>query len=102
MKFGASRSTVAICVPLFVGIVLDSLVRPWLADMIGGKPVRHGSAVRGSDRWCTFDAQTQIDHPRLTAFLTLSDGAIGFVALAIVALLLLAIWVADRLGELRR
>ena len=49
-----------------------------------------------------FDAQTQIDHPRLTAFLTLSDGAIGFVALAIVALLLLAIWVADRLGELRR
>ena len=102
LKFRVSRSTVAICLPLFVGVVLNGLVRPWLADELDGKLVRHGGAVRGSDRWWTFDAQMQIDHPQLTAFLTLSDGTIGFVTLAIVALLLLAIWVADRLGGLRR
>lgn len=102
MKLRVSRSTLAICLPLLVGVILNSLVRPWLADMIDGQPVRHGSAVRGSDRWWTFDAQTQIDHPQLTAFLTWSDGAIGMLTLAIVALLLLAIWVVDRLVGLRR
>ena len=102
MKFRVSRSTAAICLPFLVGVVLNGLVRPWLADVLDGKPVRHGSAVRGSDRWWTFDVQTQIDHPQLTAFLTLSDGAIGMLTLATIAVLLLVIWVADRLAGLRR
>lgn len=101
MRLRVSRSMLAVMVPLIVCVALNAVVRPWLADGLGGKAVRSGAAVRGSDRWWTFDAQTQVDHPALTAFLTLSDGALAMLTFAVIAALLIGIWVMDRIRGAR-
>ena len=101
MRLRVSRSMLAVMVPLIVCVALNAVVRPWLADGIGGELVRSGAAVRGSDRWWTFDAQTQVDHPALTAFLTLSDGALAMLTFAVIAVLLIGIWAMDRIRGAR-
>jgi len=102
MRLRVSRSILAVMVPLIVCVALNAVVRPWLADGLGGKTVRSGASVRGSDRWWSFDAQTQVDHPALTAFLTLSDGALGMLTFAVIAVLLIGIWVTDQLRSPRQ
>lgn len=87
-----SAPTLAVVVPLFVCTALNGVVRPWLAGTLGGTLVRSGAAVRGPDRWWTFDAATQAEHPALTSFLALSDGALGMLTFAIIAILLLGLW----------
>lgn len=87
-----SPYTAAVVVPLFICVALNALVRPWLAGRLGGTLVLSGSAVRGPDRWWTFDAATQADHPLLTGFLATSDGALAMLTLAGIGLLLLALW----------
>jgi len=101
MRLRVSRSKLAVVMPLMICVVLNALVRPWLADGLGGKTVRSGASVRGSDRWWTFDAQTQVDHPVLTAFLHLSDGALAMLTFAVIAVLLIGIWVTDQLRSPR-
>lgn len=96
LKTLLSAPTLAVAVPLFVCVALNALVRPWLAARLGGTLVQSGAAVRGPDRWWTFDAATQTEHPMLTGFLTLSDGALGMITFALIAILLLGLWAVSR------
>ncbi|MFC4256598.1 hypothetical protein GRI97_09280 [Altererythrobacter xixiisoli] len=92
-----SYSTLAVVVPLFLCVILNALVRPWLADRIGGTLVRSGNAVRGNDRWWNFAETTRAEHPMLTGFLSWSDGAMAMITFAAIALLLVAGWLVGRI-----
>lgn len=93
LKTLLSAPTLAVAVPLLICTALNALVRPWLAGKLGGALVRSGAAVRGPDRWWTFDATTQAEHPIMTSFLKLSDGAMGMLTFAVIAVLLVGLWV---------
>ena len=96
-----SAPMAALVVPLFICVALNALIRPWLAGTLGGTLVQSGHAVRGPDRWWNFDSATRVEHPLLTGFLSLSDGALAMLTFAVIALLLLAIWVVGRLRRTR-
>lgn len=96
LKTRFSASTIVVVLPLFICVTLNALLRPWLAQVLGGTMVRSGAGVRGSDRWWTFDPATHIEHPILTGFLSLSDGALGMLTLAAIAVLLLGLWLISR------
>jgi len=91
----------AIIVPLFAGAILNMLVRPYLAEGLGGTEVRKGASVRGGDRWWTFDEATRQDHPWLTQFLTWSDGQIGLLMLVLVAVCLATGWMVATVRKSR-
>ena len=83
---------------LFFGcVVLNAIIRPTLAKGLGGEQIRRGASVRGSDRWWIFDDATRRDHPWLTDFLTWSDGQIAMACLGLIAILLMAGWLTNRL-----
>lgn len=88
-----SAPTLAVVLPLFGCTAANALLRPWLAGTLGGTVVRSGASVRGPDRWWTFDAATRVEHPFLTSFLTLSDGALGMLTFALIVILLLGLWI---------
>ena len=85
-----------VAIPLGVAVILNALVRPFLADGLPGRLVRRAGSVRGGDRWWEFDEATRADHPLLTAFLHLSDGAIGMAALGLAVLAVMGLWVVER------
>lgn len=89
-------------VPLGVAVILNALVRPFLAEGLHGRLVRPAGSVRGGDRWWEFDAATRADHPVLTGFLHLSDGAIGMAALGLAALAVMGLWIVERSRSRRR
>ncbi|SJN09535.1 hypothetical protein FM113_06530 [Leucobacter sp. 7(1)] len=82
--------------PLFIGTVINGLIRPALARELPLTERRVGGSVRGSDRWWEADAETAADHPVLTAFLGLSDGAIGGICLLACVVLGLGAWLWGR------
>ncbi len=88
-----SYSAVAVVGPLFAGVALNAVIRPHLAERLGGVMVRTGSGVRSSNRWWTFHDATQVEHPTLTWFLSCSDGAISMIIFGMMALLLLVGWI---------
>ncbi|KKC35345.1 hypothetical protein WH87_17385 [Devosia epidermidihirudinis] len=92
-----SAPTAAVVVPLFMCTALNALLRPWLAERLGGTLVLFGNAVRGPDRWWSFDAATRADHPVLTGFLSTSDGALAMMTFALIALLLIGGWAFARI-----
>lgn len=106
MRVRFSASTAAIVLPLFICVALNALVRPWLAGRLGGALVQSGgNSVRGGpNRWWTFDASTHAEHPGLTGFLTISDGALGMITFAVIGFLLIGGWVVGRIfaWKLRR
>lgn len=95
-KSRPSYSTLAVLVPLAVCVILNALIRPWLAGTIGGTVIRSGSSVRSNNRWWTFTETTQADHPWLTWFLSMSDGAVAMIALGLIAILLMMGWSVRR------
>lgn len=74
-------------IPLAIAIVLNAVVRPVMADRLGGEMIRRGASVRGPDTWWTFDAATRAAHPWQTGFLEMSHGAVAFVAMVVIAVL---------------
>ncbi|GAA2448384.1 hypothetical protein [Agromyces soli] len=78
--------------PLVVAVLLNAVIRPWLAAGIGGERRSSGSGVRSNDTWWRFDPATQAEHPLLTGFLETSDGAIAMLALGATVVLLLGRW----------
>jgi hypothetical protein len=92
-KLRPSFNKLVVIFPLIFCVILNALIRPWLAALIGGSVVRSGSGGRNTNRWYMFDQTTTSDHPALTWFLSSSDGAVGMVTLAIIIALLLAGWV---------
>lgn len=84
-----------ISIPLGIGVAINGLIRPFLANMLNGRLVRKGASVRGGDRWWEFDEATRATHPLLTGFLQMSDGIVGLVALALVVLAVTGLWVVE-------
>jgi len=82
--------------PLAVGVILNALVRPGLAGMLGGVQHSSGHGVRSNDTWWSFDAAVREAHPFLTGFLSQSHGVIAIWTLALTALLLVARWIILR------
>jgi hypothetical protein len=100
-KYRPSYSTFAVLGPLIVCVILNALIRPWLADQIGGTVIRTGSSVRSNNRWWTFAETTQTDHPLLTWFLSVSDGAVAMAAAGLVVIFLLIGWIVHRFRTMR-
>lgn len=78
--------------PLFVGVLLNAVIRPVMADRLGGEQVVTGAGVRGGDVHWVFDATTQREHPFATTFLEWSHGQIALGALAAAVVLGLGQW----------
>lgn len=74
-------------IPLAVGVLLNAVVRPVMAERLGGEMIRRGASVRGPDIWWTFDAATGADHPWQTGFLEMSHGAVAFATMGVIAVL---------------
>ena len=91
-KCRPSYTTLAVVTPLIICTILNALIRPWLANRIGGTVVRSGSSTRGNNRWWTFDETALAEHPFLTGFLSTSDGAIAMASFGAVIILLLVGW----------
>ncbi|WP_187977620.1 hypothetical protein [Mycetocola sp. JXN-3] len=82
--------------PLAVGVILNALVRPWLASLLGAERHASGNGVRGQDVWWTVDAATAIEHPFLSGFLAMSHGLIAMYLLGVIVLALLIRWAVKR------
>jgi len=80
---------------------MNGLVRPALAERLGGERVRSTTTSKSSDGWWAFDAGTRAEHPALTAFLGWSDGALAMSLLAVAAVAAVAYLAADRRRERR-
>lgn len=78
--------------PLAIAVLLNGVVRPWLATALGGERRSSISGVRSADTWWWFDPATQAEHPFLTGFLETSDGALAMCAIAATVVLLLGRW----------
>jgi hypothetical protein len=74
-------------IPLAIAVVLNAVVRPVMAERLGGEMIRRGAGVRGSDTWWTFDAATRAAHPWQTGFLEMSHGTVAFVTMGVIAVL---------------
>ena len=74
-------------IPLAIGVLLNAVVRPAMAERLGGEMIRRGASVRGPDTWWAFDAATRAEHPWQTGFLEMSDGAVAFATLAVITVL---------------
>lgn len=85
-----------VAVPLGTGVLLNGLVRPFLADELRGRLVRRGASVRGGDRWWEFDEATRATDPVLTGFLQMSDGAVGMAVLGLAVLAVIGLWIVER------
>lgn len=85
-------------VPLAIGVLLNGVVRPIMAERLGGEMIRRGASVRGSDTWWTFDAATRAEHPWQTGFLEMSHGAVALVTLAVIAVMFVWRWLARPRG----
>ena len=85
-----------IAVPIGAGVVVNALLRPFLAGTLNGRLVRQGASVRGGDRWWQFDDATRAAHPLLTGFLQVSDGIVGMAALSLAVLAVTGLWVIER------
>lgn len=82
--------------PLGVTVLLNAIVRPMMAERLGGEMIRRGAAVRGSDRWWVFDAATKAEHPYQTAFLEASDGVMAMWGFVGVAIVICGLWLYSR------
>ncbi|GAA1606261.1 hypothetical protein [Leucobacter chromiireducens] len=102
----ARRDIAIIMSPLAVGVLLNAIVRPWLATFIDAEEIRRGTSVRGSNRWWEPTPQSVAEHPVISWFLSVSDGALAGVLLASCGLIAIAMWlcgrIARRRGERRR
>lgn len=78
--------------PLAIAVLLNAVVRPWLADSLGGERRSSGAGVRSNDTWWWFEPVTQAEHPFLTGFLATSHGAVAMWAIAATVVLLLGRW----------
>ncbi|MEN5170496.1 hypothetical protein ABE444_13070 [Brevundimonas pondensis] len=74
-------------IPLAISVLLNGVVRPIMAERLGGEMIRRGASVRGSDIWWAFDAATRAEHPWQTSFLEMSHGAVALVTLGVIAVL---------------
>ncbi len=74
-------------IPLAIGVLLNAVLRPVMAERLGGEMIRRGAGVRGSDTWWTFDAATRAEHPWQTGFLEMSHGAVAFATMGVIVVL---------------
>ena len=68
--------------PIAVVVLLNALVRPWLAGALGATERQSYIGYRSFDRWWELDAAATAEHPALARFLELSDGAFAMAGLA--------------------
>lgn len=92
----------AVAVPLGLAIAMNALVRPALAERLGGERMRSTTTAKSSDGRWVFDAATRAEHPALTAFLEFSDGALAMSLLGVAVIAAVAVLAADRLGASAR
>ena len=74
--------------PLATAVLLNAVVRPVLAWRLDGEKALTGA--RRPDIYWVFDKATQAEHPWLTGFLGVSNGAIALATLIII--LVLFVW----------
>ncbi|MGJ0203793.1 hypothetical protein [Leucobacter sp. gxy201] len=107
---GVSRSpstrplsfVLCIAAPLSIAILMNALVRPALAERLGGERRQSMTTAKSQDGWWAFDAATRDAHPALTAFLEFSDGALAVSMLAVAAVAAIAYLLRDRRRERSR
>lgn len=97
----ARRDTAIIVSPLAVGVLLNAIVRPWLATLIEAEEIRQAGSVRGSNRWWEPTPQSVAEHPVISWFLSVSDGALAGVLLASCGLIAIAMWLRGRSARRR-
>ncbi|MCW2287313.1 hypothetical protein EDF60_1967 [Leucobacter luti] len=97
----ARRDTAIILSPLAIGVLLNAIVRPWLATFIDAEEIRRGAAVRGSDHWWEPTPHAVAEHPVISWFLSVSDGAIAGVLLASCGLIAIVMWLRGRSARRR-
>lgn len=88
-------------IPLCFAALLNAVVRPALAERIGGERVRSTTTAKSADGWWEFDAAARDAHPVLTAFLECSDGALAMSLLAVAAVATVVFLAAHRRRERR-
>ncbi|WP_125100312.1 hypothetical protein [Leucobacter chromiireducens] len=101
IRMRARRDTAIILSPLGLGVLLNAIVRPWLATLIEAEEIRRGASVRGSDRWWVPTHQSAAEHPAISWFLSVSDGALAGALLLSCGVIALAMY-ARRRAERRR
>ncbi|QZY52612.1 hypothetical protein [Leucobacter tenebrionis] len=72
-----------VALPVAVAVLLNALLRPRLAEHLGGIRRHHYINYRSFDGWWVFDEPTRLAHPTLTSFLELSDGAVAAAGIAL-------------------
>jgi len=89
-------------IPLFVGVMLNAVVRPLMAHRLGGEKVVTGAGVRGGDVHWMFDELSRREHPIATTFLGWSHAQIGLITLVVVAVCGLGVWIVGAMTRARQ
>ncbi|WP_396452827.1 hypothetical protein [Leucobacter aridicollis] len=85
-----------VAAPIGVAIVLNTAVRPRIAERLGGTRITHHTTFKSADGWWEFGAGVRAAHPAATGFLELSDGAIVMIGVAVAAIVCAALLASDR------
>lgn len=88
-----------VAIPLAVAALVNAVVRPALAERLGGSLRRSMSTAKSADRWWEFEPATREAHPMLTGFLQLSDGAVAMAMLGVATLAAIVFLARDRRRE---
>ncbi len=99
VRVRALRFVVIVALPVGFAVLLNALARPALATQLGGVRQQSFTNYRSFDGWWEFDASVAAEHPLLTGFLGLSDGAIAMLGLLGSGLVLGAILLRERFGS---
>ncbi|UTX52291.1 hypothetical protein [Leucobacter aridicollis] len=96
-RFRALMLPLCVAVPVGVAIVLNAIVRPWLAESLDGARRTSFTNAKSADGWWEFSDQVRTAHPAATSFLETSDGAIATAGIALAALVCGALLAGDSL-----
>ncbi|MFF8818393.1 hypothetical protein ACF07D_10405 [Leucobacter sp. NPDC015123] len=96
-RFRALMLPLCVAVPVGVAIVLNAIVRPWLAESLDGARRTSFTNAKSADGWWEFSDPVRAAHPAATSFLETSDGAIAIAGIAVAALACGALLAGDGL-----
>lgn len=86
-----------VAAPLGVVVVLNALVRPRMAEALGGTRVSRFTTYKSADGWWEFAEPVRASHAIAARFLEFSDGAIAMAGIAVAALACAALLASDRI-----
>ncbi|MGO2138970.1 MAG: hypothetical protein ACTH30_01050 [Leucobacter sp.] len=90
-----------VATPLGIVVALNALVRPRMAEALGGTRVSHFTNYRSADGWWEFAEPVSASHPVAARFLGFSDGAIAMTGIAVAVLACAALLASDRIRQHR-